>query len=311
MKLRIGSRGSKLAVTQAESVAEMLRRAHASVEIELIRITTTGDRDAASALQSIGGKGVFVKEIEEALIAKTIDLAVHSLKDLPQTLPAGLVVGPAPKREDPRDAVISRFGELLRELPRGSKIGTGSPRRVAQIRHNFPKRGYHLEPVRGNVDTRVKKLRDGEFDAIVLAAAGLKRLGLHGDITEILEPDEMLPAPGQGLLGLELREDDKDTWRLLEVVRDPASDSMCRAERAFLQGLGGDCLLPVGAYSAFRGETLLMKAILLNVDGTRAISVEQDGPAEAPELVGAQLAERLFHDGGSDLLLMPNASRLT
>lgn len=180
--LRIGSRGSKLATTQAEWVGRALQQKNPQLNISFIIITTTGDKNL-STLQLLGGKGVFVKEIEEALLKNEIDLAVHSLKDVPQELPTGLCLGPFPKREDSREAVISRFGEQLQELPRGSIIGTSSPRRTAQIKRNYKKRQYHVEPLRGNVDTRVKKVQEGHYDAVIMALAGLKRLGLDKEVT--------------------------------------------------------------------------------------------------------------------------------
>ena len=305
MKLKIGSRGSKLAVAQAEWVGGLIRRANTDVDIEFVRIVTTGDRETGAPLQAMGGKGVFVKEIEEALLFKQIDLAVHSLKDVPQALPSGLRLGPCPQREDVRDVVISRFGELLRELPKGSTIGTGAPRRLAQIRRAHWKRAYRLEPIRGNVDTRLQKVRDGKYDAIILAAAGLKRLGLEGEITEYLEPGDMMPAPCQGSLGLELREDRPDLLSLLETIKHPESDIAARAERAFLQGLGGDCNVPVAAYSVVVGKTLVMKAMLLDPTGEKSVASAQDGLASEPELVGGQLAERVLYDGGTELLIPP------
>ena len=305
MKLRIGSRGSRLAVVQAETVAALLRAKNSALEIEFRRIATTGDRDQHASLAAIGGKGVFVKEIEDALLRREIDLAVHSLKDVPQSLPPGLRLGPPPAREDSRDAVVSRFGELLRELPRGSTIGTSSPRRSAQIQNRYRKRDYRIAPLRGNVDTRLRKVKEGEYDAIVVAAAGLKRLGFEGEITDILEPDEMLPAPCQGCLGLELREDDGAVLALLETIRNADADATSRAERAFLQALGGDCLVPVGAHAALEAGRLKMTAALLDADGERSVTSTVAGDAEAPEFVGAQLAEQLLHDGASDILLGP------
>ncbi len=304
---RIGSRGSKLAVAQAEWVAAELKKKASDLEISFVRITTTGDRDPASP-RTLGGKGVFVKEIEEALLAKQIDLAVHSLKDLPQDLPPGLRLGSFPLRQDSRDAFISRFGEQLEELPRHSIIGTGSPRRQAQIRHRFKKRGYKLEPLRGNVDTRIKKLREGQFDAIVLALAGLRRLGLESEVTQILEPEVLLPAPGQGCLALEIREGEAELAALLEKIKDRPSDLTARAERAFLRGLGGNCLLPLGGLAKAEGETLRMSAIILDPEGEEAVSAKEEGPAEQPEYVGALLAERLLHDGGAEILVKADAS---
>jgi hydroxymethylbilane synthase len=302
MKLRIGSRGSRLAVAQAEAIALALREAHSELDIECVRITTTGDRDSHSSLASIGGKGVFVKEIEEALLGNQIDLAVHSLKDVPQQLPPGLILGPCPRREEPWDAFVSRFGEHLAELPRGSTIGTSSPRRAAQIRNRFKKRSFHIEPIRGNVETRLKKVHEGQFDGIVIAAAGLKRIGLESEATQILGEEEMLPAPGQGCLGLEVRESDEKTRALLEAIKHDASDRAARAERAFLLGVGGDCLVPLAALAVVAEKEIRMRAMVLDASGEQAVESREAGPIEQPEYVGALLAERLLHDGGGELL---------
>lgn len=302
MTLRIGSRGSKLAVTQARWVADELKKKNPGLEISFQEIVTAGDKDQSANFQAAGGKGVFVKEIEDALLANEIDLAVHSLKDVPQTLPDGLMLGPFPAREDFRDAVVSRFGEVLGELPRKSTVGTSSPRRQAQIAHLFKKRGYNIEPMRGNVDTRLKKLQEGKYDAIVLAAAGLKRLGLEGEITHILEPSVFLPAAAQGCLGLELREKDAVTLALLETIKDPVANITAVAERAFLMGIGGNCYVPVGAYSEIVGDELKMKAVILDTTGEKAVTATERGPKTEPQLVGFQLAERLLHEGGSELM---------
>lgn len=302
MRLRIGSRGSKLAVTQARWVAAALKKNNPGLDVTFREIVTSGDKDQSATFQAAGGKGVFVKEIEDALLADEIDLAVHSLKDVPQTLPPGLRLGPFPEREDFRDAVISRFGETLGELPRHSTVGTSSPRRHAQITHLFKKRGYNIEPLRGNVDTRLKKLQEGKYDAIVLAAAGLRRLGLEGEITHILEPSVFLPAATQGCLGLELRTGDSATLALIESIKDPAANITAVAERAFLQGLGGNCQVPVGAYSLIDKDELKMKAVILKTDGTAAVHAEERGPAANPQWVGYQLAERLLHNGGSEIM---------
>jgi hydroxymethylbilane synthase len=311
MKLRIGSRKSKLAVTQAEWVAKQLKEKEAGLDIEMVWITTTGDAASPSTSPSNWGKGVFVKELEEALLKKEIDLAVHSLKDVPQDIPSGLRIGPAPRREDNRDAFLSRFGEQIHELPRHSVIGTSSPRRRAQILYRFKKRNYRVEPMRGNVDTRLQKLRDGQFDAIVLAVAGLKRLGLDSDVTQILEPEVMMPAPCQGCLGLELREDDSAIFSLLEKIKDEPSDTVARADRAFLQGLGGNCLVPVGSLVRMEGEGLRMEAVILDIEGTKEIRVQHDGPTTQPELVGGQLAERLLAEGGSEILFQKQTGRVS
>lgn len=301
MRIRIGSRKSKLALAQAHWVARELKSKDKNIETELVGITTQGDRDAQSSLKTIGGKGVFVKEIEEALLKNEIDLAVHSLKDVPQSLAPGLMLAAFPKREDPRDAFISRFGEQLHELPKGSTIGTGSPRRQSQVLNKFKDR-YKIEPIRGNVDTRLKKCHDGAYDAIIMAVAGLKRLGLDKEITEILEPAEILPAPGQGCLGLEIRSEDQQFLDLVSLIKDETSDLIARAERAFLQGCGGDCMVPLAALGEIKGNQLKMRAMILSLDGAKKIEVEQKGDLEFPELVGAKLAGQLLQEGGAELI---------
>lgn len=301
-KIRIGSRASHLAITQTKWVISQLQAKDSTLEVEHVLITTTGDRDQNSSLTKIGGKGVFVKEIEDALLSQHIDLAVHSLKDMPQELPSGLVLGPCPLREDPRDAFISRFGELIEELPRGSTIGTSSPRRKAQIHERFRRRSYSVADLRGNVDTRLKKLQDGHYDGIVLALAGLKRLGLESEVTQVLETEVMLPSPGQGCLALELREGDTIIASLAESIKHGPSDIQARAERAFLQAVGGNCTVPLGLSTTFMKDDLRMKAVLLNATGDKKIYVEETGAADNPELVGAKCAGRLIFEGGSELL---------
>jgi hydroxymethylbilane synthase len=305
MKLRIGSRGSKLAVTQAEWVASQLKKIHPTLDISFLQIVTTGDRE--SGVNPSLTKAVFVKEIEEALLRGDIDLAIHSLKDMPQQIPAGLVLGPTPFREDPRDALISRFGEYLHELPRHSTIGTSSLRRQAQINFQHKRRDYRLEPMRGNVDTRLRKLQEGKVDAIVLAYAGLKRLGLDKEVTQVLEFEEMLPAACQGCLGLEVKEKDMATRELLEGIKDAPSDIAARAERAFLQGLGGDCNIPLGVASTLVEGELRIRALLFDAAGENRVEAEQAGPKDQPEYLGAQLAERLLYNGGSELMMEPKA----
>lgn len=302
MKLRLGSRGSKLAMTQAQGVADQIRNKAPRLEIQILPITTTGDKNTRAPLQSLGGKGMFVKELEEALLRKEIDLAVHSLKDVPERLPPGLELGPFPLREDPRDALISRFGEQLNELPRNSIVGTGSPRRKAQIRHRFKQRAYRLEPIRGNLDTRLKKLQEGHYDAIIVAVAGLKRLGLESEITQILEFDVLLPAAGQGCLGLELREGDASVRAVLESIKDENSDRTARAERAFLSGLGGDCFTAVAAAATLQKDIIRMEALLLDTAGEKAVHAKEEGPADQPEYIGARLAGRILYEGGSEIL---------
>jgi hydroxymethylbilane synthase len=301
MKIRIGSRASKLAKIQAQSIGEALLKIQPDLTVSYHHITTKGDQDLNSPLSKIGGKGVFVKEIEDALLKNEIDVAVHSLKDLPQSLPYGLKLGPVPKREDPREAWVSRFGELLHELPKGSTIGTSSPRRKAQLLSKYQKRSFKIEDIRGNVDTRIKKLQDGHFDAILLAVAGLTRLGLQSEITQILEPNEIMPAPLQGCLGLEVRSEDTTTLNLLEKIKDETSDIMARAERSFLQALGGDCLIPIASWTVLENKEIKMEALLLNPDGSKQFQVKETGPIDSPELVGAKLAGLLL-DQGQEIL---------
>lgn len=301
--LRIGSRASRLAVVQAEWITSLIKSHWPDLAVQWVPITTTGDKDLTSSLPSLGGKGVFVKEIEEALFKNEIDLAVHSLKDVPQSLPDGLILGPFPQREDPRDAVISRFGEMLNELPKGSIIGTSSPRRVSQIQRLYKKRAYRFEALRGNVETRIRKVKEGVVDAAILALAGLRRLGLEKEVTQILEEDEMMSAPGQGCLGLELRRDDGPTSEILKPLAHTESDHQARAERSFLQALGGTCLVPVGTRSRHENDQLIMDAALWNLSGDKEVRVQEKGPWEQPELVGAKLAGRLLYEGGSELML--------
>ncbi|OVE75277.1 hydroxymethylbilane synthase [bacterium F11] len=302
MKMRIGSRGSPLARGQANWVMTELQKKNPQLDLSLTIIKTTGDKDPHSALTKMGGKGVFVKEIEEALLAKRIDLAVHSLKDVPQMLPSGLQMGPYPRRETPNDALISRFGELLRELPRGSIVGTSSPRRISQIFFHYKDR-YRIEPIRGNVETRIQKLRKGEYDAILMACAGLKRLGLESEITEVIDVHQMIPAPGQGCLGLEYREENEEMSAILDTISDKESDITARAERSFLQGMGGSCLIPLGGLARIEGNELILKAVILTPNGEKRVEIEEKGDPSEPEFLGGQVAERLLHEGGSDILL--------
>lgn len=301
MQLQIGSRKSKLAVIQAEWVKAELIKVEPSLEVTLQGITTEGDRDQQSSLQSIGGKGVFVKDIEGALLRMEIDLAVHSLKDVPQTLPAGLTLGPFPKREDPREALISKSGKKLKDLFSGAVIGTSSPRRETQIKFQFGEK-FQFKPLRGNVETRIKKLDEGEYDALIMAVSGLKRIGLASLITEIIEPGILMPAPCQGCLGLELRAEDSRTLELLQKIKDPVSNITALAERAFLSRLGGNCLVPVGSFTEVRGDRLVMRAIILDNEGKKAARAEYSGDITSAGPAGRKLAEDLLANGGASLL---------
>jgi hydroxymethylbilane synthase len=291
--LTIGSRGSALALWQARWIAARLAALGHETRVEVIR--TTGDRLTGVPLAQAGaGKGVFTKEIEEALLAGRIDVAVHSLKDLPTELPAGLALAAVPGRDDVRDALV---GQPLAALPAGARVGTGSLRRGAQLRALRP--DLRIEPVRGNVDTRLRKLDAGEYDALVLAAAGLRRLGWEERIAEYFPAEVMLPAPGQGALAVETRAG-SGAEAICAAVEDPASRAAVEAERALLAGLGGGCQVPIGAWARPAGGGLRLSAVVLSPDGTTAVRGNVDG-AE-PHALGAELARQLLRDGAGELL---------
>ncbi len=295
----IGTRGSKLALWQAHWIEQQLKDRDVSTRIEII--TTTGDKITDVALAKVGSetglKGVFTKEIEEALIAGSIDLAVHSLKDLPTELDPRLAVKVIPKRADPRDALV---GMTLAELPKGAKVGTSSLRRAAQMRHLRP--DVQVEDIRGNVDTRLRKLDEGRYDAILLASAGLHRLGWQDRIAEILEPEVMLPAVGQGALGIETRAGDDAINELLSPLDDPETHVAVTAERALLAALGGGCQVPLGAHAVLDGDKLNLLAVVADHDGKRTVRVELTGESTAPEELGNAVAARLLDQGGGELL---------
>ncbi|HKY32083.1 MAG TPA: hydroxymethylbilane synthase [Candidatus Polarisedimenticolia bacterium] len=311
----LGTRGSPLALGQTAWVRRRLRDERPEAVIEVSVIRTTGDRrqaappDAAAAPSGEAGKGIFVKEIEEAMLERRIDAAVHSLKDLPTDQPDGLLVACIPCREDPRDVLVTAGGLRLDQLPRGARVGTGSPRRAAQLRCARP--DLVIEPVRGNVDTRVRRMIEGQFDAVVLAAAGLARLGLArqgglpGAAVSPLEPEVCMPAVGQGALALEARAGDRDTIELLRAIADPAASAEVAAERAFLAGLGGGCTVPVGALArcpAGGAGTMTLRGIIASIDGTTLLRFEEEGEAEEAEEIGRRLAARALAAGGGRLL---------
>ncbi len=298
--LRIGSRGSDLARWQAEHVASRIQGILPDARIEIAIVVTTGDRILDAPLAKIGGKGLFTKEIEEALIHGTVDLAVHSLKDLPTTLNAGLFLGAVLSRTDPRDALVSRDGRRFAELRAGARIGTSSLRRRAQLLH--ARRDLEVHDLRGNVPTRVKKAGTGEFDAIVLARAGLERLGLLGAATEILSTDAILPAPGQGALGIEIREDDTGLARLLERLEDAGTRAETDAERAFLSALGGGCQVPVGALARARGADLLLEGLVAEPDGSILLRGRREGSSRDARGIGEALAGELISRGAGAIL---------
>ncbi len=304
-KVVIGSRGSQLALWQARHVAARLEALGVAVRIEIIK--TTGDKITDVALAKVGAasglKGVFTKEIEEALLDGRIDLAVHSLKDLPTELPQGLALGCVPEREDPRDALV---GRRLDELEPGDRVGTSSLRRAAQLRALRP--GLEIQDIRGNVETRLHKLDAGGYDAILLACAGLRRLELANHITEALAPDVMAPAIGQGALGIEIREDDTDTAELLRHIEHRETRLAVEAERALLDALGGGCQAPLGGHAVVERETLTLAAAVVAPDGSRLIREQLVGAAQDAAALGRALAETLLERGAAEIIRSAVAS---
>lgn len=300
MRLKIGTRGSALAVTQSEWIKNRIESHHPDISVELIRIKTKGDKIIDSPLAKIGGKGLFVKEIEDALLRKDVDLAVHSIKDVPAELPDGLCLPVFPEREDPRDAFISRSYALLSDLPEGANIGTGSLRRSSQLLNMHP--DLQIVPLRGNVDTRLKRIESGDMDAVVLAAAGLNRLGLSKRITELLPPDTLLPAIGQGALGLEIREDDKSTLEILSFMNHRQTEQAVRAERAFLKRLEGGCQVPIAGFAVIEDTSIILKGMVAELDGSIMIKDEEKGPGDRPEDLGIALADRILSKGADRIL---------
>jgi hydroxymethylbilane synthase len=298
--VRLGTRASALALAQAGTVAAALTAT--GRKVDLVEITTHGDI-SREPLAAIGGTGVFVSALRDALLADRIDLAVHSFKDLPTAPADGLTVAATPPREDPRDVVVARDRLTLAELPPGARVGTGAPRRVAQIRALGL--GLDLVPVRGNVDTRLQQVVDGTLDAVVLARAGLARLGRLDEITEVLDPLQMLPAPGQGALAVECRVDD-DMVDAVRVLDDPTTRSAVTAERSLLAALEAGCTAPVGAYAeAAEGEDgleLYLRAVVVSLDGTESIRKSATGPLTAAERIGRELAADLLDDGAGALV---------
>jgi hydroxymethylbilane synthase len=299
-ELKIGTRGSQLALFQANWVKDQLVQTHPGLKVTLIKIKTTGDKIQDAPLAKIGGKGLFVKEIEEALIQKRIDLAVHSIKDVPTEFPQGLHLSVITQREDPRDVFISRSGKTLKDLPQNAKIGTSSLRRQAQILHF--RSDFEMIPLRGNLDTRLKKLKTMNLDGIVLALAGVKRLGLEERITEIIPTDISLPAIGQGALGIETRLNDKMVEEQIQFLNDKDSWIAVSAERAFLKKLEGGCQVPIAAFARAVGTTLQIDGLVGTIDGKRLIRHRMEGPIEKAESLGIELAEILLGKGAKEIL---------
>ncbi|HID34912.1 MAG TPA: hydroxymethylbilane synthase [Anaerolineae bacterium] len=298
MHLTFATRPSALARWQTNHVADLLRRAHPGLEVRVEVIVTQGDRILDKPLPAIGGKGLFTAELEAALRAGRVDAAVHSLKDLPVEDAPGLVIGLTPPRADVRDALICPGGWTLDELPSGAVVGTSSPRRQAQLLAYRP--DLVVKPIRGNVDTRIRKAREGLYDAVVLAAAGVMRLGLEEVVTQYLPLEVMLPAPGQGVLGVQCRADDDRTRSLLAAVEDPTARAAAQAERAFLAGLGGGCSIPVAAYAESVANGLRLRGLVASPDGARLLRVEAVG--DEPLALGQRLAEEALTRGAADIL---------
>jgi hydroxymethylbilane synthase len=298
--LRIGTRGSQLALYQANWVREGLVQAHPDLNVILITIKTTGDKIQDVPLAKIGGKGLFVKEIEEALIQKRVDLAVHSIKDVPTELPEELHLSAITKREDPRDVFISKDGKNLRKLQQGAKIGTSSLRRQAQLLHF--RKDLDLIPLRGNLDTRLKKLETMNLDGIVLAMAGVKRLGFESRITEIIPAELSLPAIGQGALGIETRKEDQEVEDRIHFLNDLPSAIAVSAERAFLKKLEGGCQVPIAAYAQVIDFSISIDGLVATIDGRELIKHHLEGPADQAESLGTKLAEILLRKGAKEIL---------
>ena len=309
--LRIGTRGSELALFQANAVAERLVR-HARISSDIVVIKTSGDRLADASLAQIGGKRLFVKEIEDALLAGEIDLAVHSSKDMPALLPGGLHVGAVLQREDPHDAIVlptavsapaghaRSIQEVVSELGRAPRIGTSSIRRVAQLLRLLP--DAQFLPVRGNLGTRLRKLDSGEYDALVLAAAGLRRLGRADRITAMIPADVCVPAPGQGIIAIEIRDDDERAARAVASIDDPEAAAALRAERAVVSRLGGGCQMPIGAMASIADGGLSLRGVVVSPDGGRIVRASASGSSTDAEALGRQVADELLSSGAGDIL---------
>jgi len=306
-QLKIGTRGSELARWQAHTVAALLRE-RAGVDCDVVIIKTTGDRLSEAKLSQIGGKRLFVKEIEDALLANEVDLAVHSSKDMPAVLPAGLAIGAVLPREDARDAIVLprvvdaplTIEEVVRELGQSPRIGTSSVRRVAQLSRLFP--AAQFLPIRGNLDTRLRKLDSGDFDAIVLASAGLRRLGQSSRISAYLPADACVPAPGQGVIAVEIRDGDQRVAAIVATINDPQADAALTAERAVVRRLGGGCQMPIGAYASLDAAGMSLSAIVVSPDGAQAATAHVTGSADAPEACGEAAAAQLLERGAGEIL---------
>jgi hydroxymethylbilane synthase len=295
----IGTRGSKLAVIQAEELQTRLREVFPEFKSSLVKINTTGDRDGATALDEFAEQGIFVKELEKALLDRRIDLAVHSLKDLPVEIPDGLLLAAVTARLDPRDVFISRYGKLV-DLAPGSRIGTGSRRRAIQLLALRP--DLQILGIRGNIDTRLRKVSDGEFDGVIVAAAALKRLGWEDRITEYLSEEHFTPAVGQGTLGIEIRSEDKEMATLVSKINDKTTWQAITAERTFLQALGGGCRAPIAALGTISDGVLKLTGMVSGTDASHILRATEQGDALEPEQIGKRLARKMIESGALSLI---------
>ena len=298
--LRIGTRKSQLALWQAEHVRTRLQQHFPGLEVELVKMTTQGDIILDTPLAKVGGKGLFVKELEQALLDRRVDIAVHSMKDVPIALPEGLHMPVICEREDPRDAFVSNHYASLRDLPAGARTGTSSLRRQCQLRAVYPQ--LNIIDLRGNVNTRLAKLDAGDYDAIILAAAGLKRLGFTDRIRASLEPEDSLPAVGQGAIGIECRADDADINRLIAPLNHPPTATRVHAERAMNTRLEGGCQVPIGGFATLDGDRLRLRGLVGSPDGKQVIRAETSGPTDQAEQLGIALADELLALGAREIL---------
>ncbi|HOG06519.1 MAG TPA: hydroxymethylbilane synthase [Syntrophales bacterium] len=298
--IRIGTRGSQLALTQTNAVATEIRKRHPALTVEVQAIRTKGDIMQDVSLAKIGGKGLFVKEIEEALVRGEIDLAVHSMKDVPVELPAGLAIGIVTRREDPRDVLVSRDRLKLEALPEGARLGTGSLRRGFQLRNILP--DVEIVSLRGNLDTRIRRVGTEGLDGVILAAAGIRRMGWVERVSQFIPVEVLLPAIGQGVLGIEHRSDDRELLEALAFLHDRETALAVTAERAFLADLGGGCQLPVAAYARLRGPELVLRGLVGSLDGRAMIRDEVRGAADDGATLGRRLASTILDRGGRAIL---------
>lgn len=295
MKLVVGTRGSNLALVQTNWVVEQLKKVNPHVEFEIKIIKTKGDLIKDLPLDKIGDKGLFVKEIEKSLLNKEIDMAVHSMKDMPSSLPKGLKFAHSPKREDPRDALIFKKGyKSIDDLPKGARIGTGSKRRKYQLLKYRP--DLEIVPIRGNIETRIKKIETENLDGVVLAASGLKRAGLQDKIDYYIPTDIMLPAPAQGILALEIREDDEETEKIIDSIKDDGTKVQIEAERGFLIGVDGSCHIPMGAYCNIKGDKIILTGLYGDSEGKKIVVQSQEGNLADASKIGYELAKSVLKE---------------